>query len=205
MSEQNLWDKIAGTPEEASMYMATYGEGVGFATRYFIGSLINDGESVLDVGCGPGHNYGHFLEHGPQVSKYLGLDYSQVMIDGCRLKYPEVNFEHGDVRDIKQPDESWDVVIVQDCLEHTNGYEEPVIETLRVAKKRVIISFWHLTESQDKINDDGDDGWGAWYSKPKWEEFLDSLDIMWIHDTVEPEGRPHIWDFYIIDKEEQHG
>ena len=202
MSDLNLWDKIAGTPEEASMYMTTYGEGVGFDTRTFIGALINDGESVLDVGCGPGHNYEHFLTFGPDVSLYKGTDYSSVMIAGCKLKYPDANFEVGDVRHIEEPDGSWDVVIVQDCLEHTNGYEGPVHEALRVAKKRVIISFWHLTENDDHINEDGDDGWGAWYSKPKWEAFLDSLDIMWIHDRIEPEGRNHPWDFYIIDKEE---
>lgn len=202
MSSLNLWDKIAGTPEEAAGYMSSYGEGPDFDTRHFIRSFINDGESVLDVGCGPGHNYETFLRFGPNVSEYKGLDYSQVMIQGCLLKYPEANFKVGDVRDIKESDASWDVVIVQDCLEHTNGYEKPVYEALRVAKKRVIISFWHLTENDDHVNDDGDDGWGAWYSRPKWETFLDTLGVMWIHDRIQPEGKNHPWDFYILDKEE---
>jgi hypothetical protein len=92
------------------------------------------------------------------------------------------------------------VVILQDVLEHTNGYGEPVKQALRVAKKRVIISFWHLTEADDHINDDGDDGWGAWYSRPKWEEFLNTLDYVWFDTQIEPEGK-HPWDFYIISKE----
>ena len=200
----NLWDKIAGTPEEAAMYMSTYGEGVGAPTRHALGEFINDGELVLDISCGPGWNYEHFKTHGPRLGGYRGLDYSKVMIEGCRLKYPDASFDVGDIREIREPSVSYDVVIVQDTLEHTNGYEKPLREALRVARKRVIVTFWHLTEDDDHINDDGDDGWGAWYSRPKWEEFLDSLDVHWLHHQIEyPEGRKR--DYYILDKEVKHG
>jgi hypothetical protein len=87
---------------------------------------------------------------------------------------------------------------MQDVLEHTNGYEVPVHEALRVAKKRAIFTFWHLTENDDHINDDGDDGWGAWYSRPKWEAFLDTLGLEWHHHQIfDTKAR----DFYIVEKE----
>ena len=201
----NFWDKIAGTPEEASTYMTNYGEGVGCLTRHELGEFINDGESVIDIGCGPGHNYEHFQTYGPQVSKYKGTDYSYVMIAGCKLKYPEANFDLGDVRKVDEPDESWDVVIMQDVLEHTNGYEKPVKEALRVAKKRAIFTFWHLVDTDSPhINDDGDDGWGAWYDKREWEKFLDSLDLHWLHHQFNyPDNR--VRDFYVVDKKVKHG
>lgn len=200
----NFWDELSGDDEHAAEYMLTYGEGPGFATRHFIGSLVNDGESVLDVGCGPGWNYDHFLEHGPVV-EYKGLDYSKRFVRVANQRHPGV-YEFGDVRDIQEPDSSWDVVIVQDCLEHTNGYEKPVAEALRVAKKRVIISFWHLDYTDNPhINDDGNDGWGAWYDKAEWEKYLDTIGYMWIHDEIHPEGKAHSWNFYIIDLEEPHG
>jgi ubiquinone/menaquinone biosynthesis C-methylase UbiE len=44
----------------------------------------------------------------------------------------------------RQSKDEYDVVIMQDALEHTNGYEKPVREALRVAKKRAIFTFWHL-------------------------------------------------------------
>lgn len=203
----NYWDLLSGDDEHAADYMRSYGEGPGFETRHFIGALINDGESVLDVGCGPGWNFDHFMAYGPEISRYKGLDYSKRFVRVANQRAMQIAgtstgpFEHGDVRKISEPDESWDVVIMQDVLEHTNGYEKPIQEALRVAKKRIIISFWHLTENDDHINDDGDDGWGAWYSQPKLEEFLDTLDYMWLHDTIHPEGRNHPWDFYVIDKE----
>ena len=208
----NFWDLLMGDDESAANYMSSYGEGVGFVTRYTIGEFINDGESVLDVGCGPGWNLDHFAEYGPKLKKYKGTDYSErfVRVANKRRKekqYPvEIYLPYtlGDVRDIEEPDSSWDVVILQDCLEHTNGYEKPVREALRVARKRIIISFWHLegNEGTEHINDDGDDGWGAWYDKTKWEMFLNELPYVWHHTELTPKGKTHQWDFYIIQKEE---
>lgn len=205
---ENFWDKLMGTDEGAANYMESYGEGVGFETRHAVGSLINDGESVLDVGCGPGWNFDHFMKYGPAISKYKGLDYSKRFVKVANervMKTAKTStgpFEYGDVRDIKEADESWDVVVCQDCLEHTNGYEKPLEELLRVAKKRVIISFWHLTdELNPHINDDGNDGWGAWYDKRAWETLLNTLPYQWFHLELSPEGKLHPWQFYIIDKE----
>lgn len=191
--------------ESAATYMETYGEGIGSATRHTLGSFINDGESVLDVGCGPGWNLEHFREYGPHVIAYLGLDYSERFVRVANQRSGNNgNFQVGDVRDIKEPDESWDVVILQDVLEHTNGYEKPIREALRVARKRVIVTFWRMSEGEDTINDDGDDTWGAAYSRTKWEKFLDSLDLHWLHEhSDEKANRQH--DFYCIDKKERHG
>lgn len=193
-----------GSEETAGSYMESYGEGPGTPLRHFIGSLINSGESVLDMGCGPGHNYQHFKEHGPSIA-YKGKDYASLFISACKKKFPEANFELGDVRGFKEPDKSWDVVIMQDVLEHTNGYEKPLSEALRVARKRIIITFWHLMDKEEDnpVNDDGDDGWGAWYSKPKWEKYLDSLDLHWLHDRIPRKDAFH--DIYVIDKEVKHG
>lgn len=203
----NYWDNLLGDDDHAASYMESYGEGPGFDTRFFIGAFINDNESVLDVGCGPGWNLDHFMEYGPLISRYRGLDYSERFVrvanERAMAKAGTANgpFRLGDLRKLQEYDDSFDVVILQDCLEHTNGYEKPVLEALRVARKRVIISFWHLTESDDHINDDGDDGWGAWYSRVKWERFLNSLDYVWFDARIQPEDKGHPWDFYVIDKE----
>lgn len=199
----NYWDNLMGSDEAASVYMYTYGEGPGTETRHIIGGFINPGESVLDVGCGPGWNYDHFKEHGPDVD-YKGLDLSPRFVRVAKKRQPKADFQIGDVRDLHESDESWDVVVLQDVLEHTNGYEKPVSEALRVARKRVIISFWRMDEVRpNKINDDtaeGDDGYGAEYNQKDWEKYLNSLDYPWMDtETSEKANRPHL--FYIIDKE----
>lgn len=205
----NYWDKLMGDKEHAASYMATYGEGPGFDTRHVVGSFINNGESVLDAGCGPGWNLDHFMENGPAIERYKGLDYSMLFVEAANERaaqkgYPDTPyFAKGDIRRLKEPDLSWDVVILQDCLEHTNGYKKAVKEALRVAKKRVIVTFWHLdgNEGTEHINDDGDDGYGAWYDRGVWELFLNDLPYVWFDTEVKPEGKSHKWDFYIIDKE----
>lgn len=215
----NYWDKIMDTDEGAAQYMLTYGEGPGTETRHIIGSFINDGDSVLDVGCGPGWNLDHFLEHGPRVSRYKGLDYSERFVRVANKRHPEEHpeiplnkkddfgyFAFGDCRLLPAMDGLYDVVILQDCLEHTNGYEKPIHEALRVAKKRVIITFWKASfqdgnDSLDQINDDGDDGYGATYNRANFENFLDSLGLTWLDTETSPKANR--WHrYYIIDKEE---
>jgi ubiquinone/menaquinone biosynthesis C-methylase UbiE len=199
----NFWDELMGDDDHAASYMETYGEGPGFELRHKLGSLINPGESVLDVGMGPGWNYDHFKEFGPEVD-YTGMDYSERFVRVAKARQPDAKFMVGDARKLPPVVGVWDVVIIQDCLEHTNGFEKPIYEALRVARKRVIVTFWHLEDSATPhINDDGNDGWGAWYDKREWEKFLDTLNLHWLHERAEIGNRNR--DIYIIDKEANHG
>jgi len=211
----NFWDELMGTTESAGTYMLSYGEGPGSDTRIQLSAMLKEGESVLDVGCGPGWNLDHFSQFGPKISKYKGVDYSRRFVKAAnkRLrienteKFTDIDvrqFEKQDCRKLKEANQSWDVVIIQDCLEHTNGYEEPIREALRVAKEKVIVTFWHLTENDDHINDDGNDGYGAWYSRPKWEQFLNTFPYPWTHTESKPgDNRQH--DFYLIEKTTKGG
>lgn len=208
----NFWDDLMATDEGAANYMATYGEGPGAPTRKMLSSFINNNESVLDVGCGPGWNLDHFFAFGPPISAYKGLDYSERFVRVANKRAMERAgtstgpFELGDVRDIKEDDESWDVVIMQDVLEHTNGYEIPVKEALRVAKKRAIFTFWKAWRKDgdgDQINVDGNDGFGANYQRGPWEKFLDDQGYHWMSEELEFAGKTRY--FYVVDKEEPHG
>lgn len=208
----NYWDELMGDDDHAASYMATYGEGPGAITRETLGHFIEAGETVIDVGCGPGWNMDHFAQFGPDIEAYKGVDYSErfVRVANQRLEGENTQdhtnikihpFELQDCRDLKEEDGSWDVVVIQDCLEHTNGYEKPMEEALRVAKKRVIAVFWHMDENNEHINDDGNDGYGATYARPKWEKYLDSLGHAWFHHQI-MDTKPKPRDYYIIDKEE---
>lgn len=193
------------TDEAAAVYMENYGEGPGSPLRMELSKLINDDESVLDVGCGPGWNLDHFTEHGPKIKAYRGLDYSERFVRIANERWNNSrSFGLGDVRKINEPNESWDVVLLQDVLEHTNGYETPLLNALRIAKKRIIVTFWHLKDEDDPhINDDGADTYGAWYDKREWETFLDSLDLHWLHYDIPRKESRH--DIYVIDKEVERG
>lgn len=57
------------------------------------------GLPILDVGVGGGRTVSALRA----VSEdYLGVDYSQAMIDACRRAYPSARFEHADARDLSR-------------------------------------------------------------------------------------------------------
>lgn len=210
----NYWDTLMSDDEGAAQYMLTYGEGPGCETRIMVGNFINDGESVLDVGCGPGWNMEHFAQYSPEVKLYKGVDYSARFVRVANKRRKEnldekfstakvLPFELQDCRNLQEPDKSWDVVILQDVLEHTNGYEQTVREALRVARKRVIVVFWkpfRTSGDGDQINDDGNDGYGSNYEQQPWEDFLDRLGYVWFDAETSPAANRHHF-YYVIDKE----
>lgn len=208
----NYWDQLMESDAGAAQYMDTYGEGPLTETRTIIGNLVNDGESVLDVGSGPGWNMEYFTKYGPKISTYKGVDYSErfIRVSNARRKEYEnpsttkiLPFQLQDCRALKEPANSWDVVVLQDVLEHTNGYEESILEALRVARKRVIVVFWkpfRVPGDGDQINDDGNDGYGSNYEQGPWEKFLDSLGYIWFDTETSPAANRHHL-YYIIDKE----
>lgn len=175
----DYWSNLMGSDEAAANYMHSYGEGVGTETRDRIGAMIKLNDTVLDVGCGPAWNYDHFKANGPLVGRYKGTDLSERFVRVANHRHPGIA-EIGDCRDIREEDNSWDVVILQDIVEHTNGYEETVEQALRVAIKKVIVTFWRMNHTgRNKTNDDrdkGDEGYGSEYDQTIWEEYLDKLE-----------------------------
>lgn len=68
---------------------------------------------VLDVGCGPGTNTGHFAS-----SDYLGLDFNPAYIESARRRYGR-RFEVADVTQYTVvPDERFDLILANSLFHH---------------------------------------------------------------------------------------
>jgi len=86
--------------------------------------------SVLEVGCGNGHNIFGLARIFPNV-KFLGLDYSEEMIEAARklmgeLPSCELNFEVGDVLDLSEFQrrrKQFDFVITDRLLINLNSWD----------------------------------------------------------------------------------
>ena len=57
------------------------------------------GAEVLDIGVGGGRTTAHLIRLGV---KYTGIDYSPQMIERCKTRYPSVDFEVCDARDLSR-------------------------------------------------------------------------------------------------------
>lgn len=70
---------------------------------------------VLDIGCGPGKAF-EILSNQYNID-YLGIDISEEFIAEARSRYPSAKFKRANAADYK-PDESFDLVIALETLEH---------------------------------------------------------------------------------------
>jgi len=86
--------------------------------RRFMGEV--EGRDVLDLGCGVGFFGGTAKERGARV---VGLDFSAVALGLCRQRQPGMAVLRGDATALPFPDARFDVVLLNDIIEHLA--EEP--------------------------------------------------------------------------------
>lgn len=99
---------------------------------------VQDRSSVLEVGCASGY-YAEVLDYllGLRL-RYVGVDYSEPMIEMARSFYPGVRFEVADGADLPFDDAAFDVAITSGVLLHVTDYVDHIREAARVARTWVV-------------------------------------------------------------------
>ena len=134
-----LWNELEGKPFDQLILR-------WFATQ------IPSGETVLEIGCGPGEVSG-FLQR--QGVKCLGTDISAQMIEAAREYFPEVQFEVQDFFRLGYDDDAFCGVvgfyaIVNLVLEEVRAM---LVEVQRVLKHAGLFLFsFHIDEGEAKID-----------------------------------------------------
>lgn len=96
-------------------------------------------ESVLDVGCGEGFTLNKLKENNIG-KKHEGVDYAkEAIVIGSKL-YPKLNLHQGNIYDLKYKDNSFDLVICSEVLEHLENPQKALKELARVSKKYLVLS-----------------------------------------------------------------
>lgn len=98
---QSSYDRCAAVYSEARM------EDVHPEVK-LLGELLDDGASVLDIGCGAGVPIARTLAERFTVT---GIDISSEMILRAQSNVPEASFVHGDIMSMEFPDSSFDAVV----------------------------------------------------------------------------------------------
>jgi glycosyltransferase involved in cell wall biosynthesis len=110
--------------------------------RRLAGILAQLGNTLLDVGCGPGALWPH-LESQSQL-KWIGLDVTHEMLATAHRLFPRVGCLRGDAGSLPFVDERFEVVLLRHVLEHLPPWlmENAIAEAMRVAKRAVVIDFY---------------------------------------------------------------
>ena len=169
----------------------------------YLATLYGELDSVFDVGCGSAvwyENHKAFMKKGD----YKGTDVTEEFITASKQDYPETQWEVQDACELKEKDNSWDVVLLIHVLEHTDGFEKPIKEALRVAKKRVIIVLWKdliLGGGIDIRKEPGDLlAYSNAYGLEVFEDFIKTLNCkITIKNELIMDGTHYNY-FYVLDK-----
>jgi SAM-dependent methyltransferase len=86
---------------------------------------------VLEAGCGEG--YGADLIAGV-AKRVIGVDYDESAVTHVGLRYPRVQVRHGNLADLPLPEESVDVVVNFQVIEHLWDQAQFVTECARVLR-----------------------------------------------------------------------
>ncbi len=115
-----------------------------FLIKNYYSSLISlvkplSAKSILDAGCGEGFTMNKILKSGVG-RKIEGIEYSKDAIEYGKKLFPDLKFVQGTVYELPYKNNSFDLVVCTEVLEHLGDPTKALKEMLRVSRKYLIIS-----------------------------------------------------------------
>ncbi len=104
-----------------------------------LNSVPSSFDSFIDIGCGDGYVLYYFKEKYHN-KKLFGLDISEMRIRTTRANVPLSHLIRSDVHHLPFPDNSFDVVICSELLEHILDYKKTIEELTRISNRWIIIT-----------------------------------------------------------------
>ena len=96
-------------------------------------------KNILDAGCGEGFTM-HNLVKNKIGQTVTGIEFSNEAITLGKKLFPTLDFKQGSAYELPYKDNSVDLVVCTEVLEHLEDPKKGLEEALRVAKRYVIIS-----------------------------------------------------------------
>lgn len=95
--------------------------------------------TVLDAGCGEGFTLVKLHEH-KIGTKLEGIEFSKGSVDLGKKMYPYLNLKQGSIYKLSHKNNSIDLVICTEVLEHVEDPIKALKELVRVSKKYLLLS-----------------------------------------------------------------
>ena len=119
---------------------------IRFAVNRFKQTLLRLVQSCapakqLDVGCGEGYLMDFIVRSRPV--QIVGVDITQEIIDTAKKTHPHLDVRVGSAYDLEFDDDSFDLVTMNEVLEHLERPEAALGEVRRVTRKYAVFSVPH--------------------------------------------------------------
>jgi 2-polyprenyl-3-methyl-5-hydroxy-6-metoxy-1,4-benzoquinol methylase len=106
-------------------------------------------KTIIDAGCGEGHTTKIIKDANPEIS-IEGIEIGRETAEKARALNPGIKFEEGTIYEIKRSNESYDLAISTEVLEHLEEPLKGLNELKRVSKKFVLVTvpnepLWRIT------------------------------------------------------------
>jgi 2-polyprenyl-3-methyl-5-hydroxy-6-metoxy-1,4-benzoquinol methylase len=96
-------------------------------------------KTVLDAGCGEGFTLNKLMSN--QIGQIIeGVEYTKEAITLGKKLFPKAKIEQGSIYSLPYKNNSFDLVLCNEVLEHLENPQKALLEIVRVSKKYAILS-----------------------------------------------------------------
>lgn len=96
-------------------------------------------ETILDVGCGEGFTLNKISEAGIG-KKLVGVDFFDTAVEIGKKMHPKLALKQGNIYKLEYKNNSFDLVMSTEVLEHLEDPKKGLKELMRVSKKYILLS-----------------------------------------------------------------
>lgn len=99
--------------------------------------------TVYEAGCGEGYISQHIYKYNKETHKVMDIvasDLSEKVINKAKFDFPHIQFRVNSIYDLKEANDSYNLVIASEVLEHLEKPERALNEIFRVSYRYILIS-----------------------------------------------------------------
>jgi len=142
-----------------------------------LSKYLKNNFKILDICCGAGRYYKVIVEDLKLIpnSNYVGIDNSEGMLLESKRRYKKGDFRNGDAYDLEFKNQSFDMCLLMDVIQHVPDYKHIVKEMFRVSKKYMIFVTW-WTDGEEIDKNANSEKISKHINKPMFIKFLKTLN-----------------------------